>query len=152
MKRALFAAILCSLVLVSCGKTVPASVPAQIKNGIIELKTPPRAPGQESALGLKCDPIETVRIAFVGVGGRGASAVKRYTQIDGVKIMAFCDLKQDRLDLCQSYLKEAGLPEADTYLGEESYKDLCDRDDIDLVYIATDWLGRYASHTYCKLP
>ena len=161
MKRALFAAILCSLVLVSCGKTVPASVPAQIKNGIIELKTPPRAPGQESALGLKCDPIETVRIAFVGVGGRGASAVKRYTQIDGVKIMAFCDLKQDRLDLCQSYLKEAGLPEADTYLGEESYKDLCDRDDIDLVYIATDWLDHvpislyaleHGHHVACEVP
>ena len=161
MKRALFAAILCSLVLVSCGKTVPASVPAQIKNGIIELKTPPRAPGQTSALGLICDPIETVRIAFVGVGGRGASAVKRYTQIDGVKIMAFCDLKQDRLDLCQSYLKEAGLPEADTYLGEESYKDLCNRDDIDLVYIATDWLDHvpislyaleHGHHVACEVP
>ena len=117
------------LALASCGKKVPASVPAEIKNGMIELKAPARAPGQESALGLKCDPIETVRIAFVGVGGRGASAVSRYTHIDGVKIMAFCDLKQERVDLCNDILKKAGLPEADTYVGPEAYKELCDRDD-----------------------
>ena len=92
----LMAAIVCLLSLSSCGKKVPASVPATIKNGMIELKTPPRAPGQVSALGLKCDPIDTVRIAFVGVGGRGTSAVSRYTQIDGVKIVAVCDLKQER--------------------------------------------------------
>ena len=98
MRKFLFAAFVCVLALASCGKKVPASVPAEIKNGMIELKAPARAPGQESALGLKCDPIETVRIAFVGGGGRGASAVSRYTHIDGVKIMAFCDLEQERVD------------------------------------------------------
>ena len=140
MRKAILLACVCALALASCGKKVPASVPAVVKNGMIELKTPPRAPGQESALGMKCDPIDTVRIAFVGVGGRGTSAVSRYTHMDGVKIMAFCDLKQERLDICQDILKNAGLPAADNYLGPEAYKDLCDRDDIDLVYIATDWV------------
>ena len=157
----MFLALVCILPLVSCGKKVPASVPAQIKNGIIELKAPPRAPGQVSALGMKCDPIETVRIAFVGVGGRGTSAVSRYTHIDGVKIVALCDLKQERLDICQNILKEAGLPAADNYLGEEAYKELCDRDDIDLVYIATDWLDHvpisvyaleHGHHVACEVP
>ena len=161
MRKLFFLAIICSLAIASCGKKVPASVPATIKDGMIELKTPPRAPGQQSALGMACDPIDTVRIAFVGVGGRGASAVKRYTQIDGVRIMAFCDLKQDRLDLCQGYLKDAGLPEADNYLGETAYKELCDRDDIDLVYIATDWLDHvpisvyaleHGHHVACEVP
>ena len=55
-----------ALTLVSCGKKVPASVPATLKNGMIELKAPARAPGQVSALGMACDPIDTVRIAFVG--------------------------------------------------------------------------------------
>ena len=109
MKNTVFAAIVCLLALVSCGKKVPASVPAVIRNGMIELKTPPRAPGQVSALGLTCDPIDTVRIAFVGVGGRGSAAVRRYTFLDGVKIVAFCDLKQENLDTCQDILKEAGL-------------------------------------------
>ncbi len=162
MKKHLFFLVCaCALALASCGKKVPASVPAVIKNGMIELKAPERAAGQQSALGLKCDPIETVRIAFVGVGGRGTSAVSRYTQIEGVKIMALCDLKQERVDICNDILKKAGLPEADTYVGPEAYKELCDRDDIDLVYIATDWvvhvpISLYAlehgHHVACEVP
>ena len=161
MKRSIFVAFICILTLVSCGRKVPASVPAQIKNGMIELKAPARAPGQVSALGMKCDPIDTVRIAFVGVGGRGTSAVRRYTHLEGVKIVAFCDLDQERLDICQDILTQAGLPAADNYLGEEAYKELCDRDDIDLVYIATDWLDHvpisvyaleHGHHVACEVP
>ena len=77
MKKIVFAALIGLLTLASCDKKVPASLPAVIKNGMIELKAPPRAPGQVSALGLKCEPIDTVRIAFVGVGGRGIAAVRR---------------------------------------------------------------------------
>ncbi len=140
MKKSLYLLLICLLAVVSCGKKIPASVPAVIKNGVIELKTPPRAPGQQSALGLRCDPIDTVRIAFVGVGGRGAGAVRRYTFIEGVKVVAVCDEKQDRVDYCNRILKKAGLPEAETYVGSEAYREVCERDDIDLVYIATDWL------------
>lgn len=124
----------------SCTKKVPASVPAHIKNGKIVLQAPDRAPGQTSAIGLKCAPIETVRIAFVGIGGRGTGAVQRYTQIDGVQIAALCDERQERVDICQKVLAKAGLPAAKEYVGAEAYKDLCKNEDIDLVYIATDWL------------
>ena len=160
MKRVLFVLAM-ALTLASCGKKVPASVPATIKNGMIELKAPARAPGQVSALGMACDPIDTVRIAFVGVGGRGTAAVRRYTFLEGVKIVALCDLYQERLDICQDILKEAGLPAADNYLGDTAYKELCDRDDIDLVYIATDWLPHvpislyaleHGHHVACEVP
>ena len=160
MKRVLFILAI-ALTLASCGKKVPASVPAVIRNGMIELKAPARAPGQVSALRMACDPIDTVRIAFVGVGGRGTSAVRRYTFIEGVQIVALCDLDQERLDICQEILREAGLPAADNYLGETAYMDLCDRDDIDLVYIATDWLPHvpislyaleHGHHVACEVP
>ena len=160
MKRVLFILAM-ALTLASCGKKVPASVPATIKNGMIELKAPARAPGQVSALGMACDPIDTVRIAFVGVGGRGTAAVRRYTFLEGVKIVALCDLYQERLDICQDILKEAGLPAADNYLGDTAYKELCERDDIDLVYIATDWLPHvpislyaleHGHHVACEVP
>ena len=150
-----------ALTLSSCFPAPPASVPATRKNGMIELKAPARAPGQESALGMACDPIDTVRIAFVGVGGRGTAAVRRYTFLEGVKIVALCDLYQERLDICQDILKEAGLPAADNYLGDTAYMDLCDRDDIDLVYIATDWLPHvpislyaleHGHHVACEVP
>ena len=31
------------------------------------------------------------------------------------------------------------LPAADIYVGEDVWKEMCGRDDIDLVYICTDW-------------
>lgn len=37
-------------------------------------------------------------------------------------------------------LNRAGIPEATAYYGSENaWKQLCERDDIDLIYIATDW-------------
>ena len=130
----------CIIVAASCCKVVPASVPAKIKDGKIVLETPRRAPGQTSALRMTCEPIDTVKIAFVGIGGRGTGAVSRYTHIEGVKIVALCDERPERVEICQGILSKAGLPAAEEYVGADAYKDLCKNENIDLVYIATDWL------------
>jgi len=140
MKKLFVLIPICMLALASCCKSVPASVPAHVRDGRIVLETPERPAGQQSALQMACEPIDTVKIAFVGIGGRGASAVLRYTQIEGVKIAAFCDELQERVDLCESYLADAGLPAAAQYVGSEAYVDLCKNEDVDLVYVATDWL------------
>ena len=110
------------------------------KSTCIEFPEPARPAGQQDVLQLKCDPIDTVRIAFIGVGTRGSGAVKRYTQIDGVKIVALCDLVPAYIERAQNILKEAGLPAAEVYCGEEDlWKKICERDDIDLIYVCTDW-------------
>ena len=110
------------------------------KSTCIEFPEPARPAGQQDVLQLKCDPIDTVRIAFIGVGTRGSGAVKRYTQIDGVKIVALCDLVPAYIERAQNILKEAGLPAAEVYCGEEDlWKKVCERDDIDLIYVCTDW-------------
>ena len=45
------------------------------------------------------------------------------------------------MEKCQGILKKAGIPEAAGYSGsEDAWKQLCEREDINLVYIATDWL------------
>ena len=55
--------------------------------------------------------------------------------------MALCDVEADRVASAQEILKEAGLPEAASYSGStEAYKEMCEREDLDLVYIATDWI------------
>ena len=148
MKRLFFAAAVCLLALAGCKQSIPASMPAQIKDGAIELSTPAREPGQVSALGLKCDPIDTVRIAFVGVGGRGSEAVKRYTYLDGVKVVAVCDLYKEKTERANSILTGKGCPAAEEYVGPEAYKEICERDDIDLVYIATDWMSHVPIAVY----
>ncbi|MCD8312589.1 MAG: Gfo/Idh/MocA family oxidoreductase [Bacteroidales bacterium] len=111
----------------------------RIVDGTIVFNVPDRAPGQESVLGLTTDPMEVVRVGFVGLGMRGPDAVNRMTYIDGVEIKALCDLLPERVEKAQKILADRGFPEADGYSGEEGYKELCERDDIDLVYIATGW-------------
>jgi predicted dehydrogenase len=72
---------------------------------------------------------------------RGPGAVYRFTHIPGVKIVALCDVEADRVASAQEILKEAGLPEAASYSGStEAYKEMCEREDLDLVYIVTDWI------------
>jgi predicted dehydrogenase len=110
-------------------------------DGIIRTDVPERPAGQEHVLGLVTEPLDTVRVGFVGLGMRGPGAVYRFTHIPGVKIVALCDVEADRVSSAQNILMEAGLPEAAAYSGStEAYKEMCERDDIDLIYIATDWV------------
>ena len=109
-------------------------------DGVIETQVPSRAEGQKSAIGLKVEPLEAVRVGFVGLGMRGPGAVERWTYIPGTQVVALCDYDRERAEACQQYLKNASMPPAAIYYGEKGYEDLCKRDDIDLVYIATDWL------------
>ena len=58
------------------------------KSGVIQVDVPKRPAGQEHVLGLTVAPIDTVRVGFVGLGSRGPYAVRRFTRIPGVKIVA----------------------------------------------------------------
>lgn len=89
--------------------------------------------------GYAAPPMEKVRIGFIGLGNRGPGAVVRMSKIEGVEITAICDLRPERIDFVKEKLKGTShMP--DTYSGsEEEWKKLCEREDIDLVYIATPW-------------
>lgn len=111
-----------------------------IKDNVIVFDTPLRVDGQTSMLGFAAEPIDTVRIGFIGLGMRGADAVYRMTFIDNVEIVALCDLLPEKVEKVQKEILEAkGLPRAAEYFGETAYQQLCERNDIDLVYIATNW-------------
>ena len=109
------------------------------EKGTIVLDTPQRAAGQKDVIGLTAEKRETVRVAFVGLGMRGPGAVNRFAHIPGVEIVALCDFVEKRAEGCQKYLRQQGLPPADVYFGEKGYEEICQRPDIDLVYVATDW-------------
>ena len=111
--------------------------------GTIVVKTPERPAGQTSAIGLTVPKMEVVRVGFVGLGMRGPGAVERFTYIPGVQIVALCDYEQERAEKCQKFLQKASMPKAAVYSGEKGYEQLCKRDDIDLVYVATDWLHHF---------
>ena len=100
---------------------------------------PPRPEGQTDVIGLRCDPIPVVRAAFIGIGQRGYGAIERFLVLDGVEVMAICDLEQQNIDRTQTLLKQNGKPEVDAYTGEEDWKKVCERNDIDIVYVNTHW-------------
>jgi predicted dehydrogenase len=102
-------------------------------------ETPTRPAGQKDVLELRCEPIDTVRMAIIGLGMRGSGAVYRYNFIEGAKIVALCDVVPDYVERAQKMLVEAGKPKADEYTGAEDWKKICERDDIDLIYVCTHW-------------
>ena len=111
--------------------------------GSIEIETPARPAGQKDVLGLRVPAIKTVRIGLVGLGMRGPGAVENFCVIPGVEVVALCDYEEARAERCQQYLKKAGLAPAAIYSGENGFKELCARPDIDLVYVATDWAHHF---------
>ena len=129
---------------------------------IIRTEVPERPAGQEDMLLYAAPPLDTVRIGFIGLGMRGPGAVERMCQIDGTKIVALCDVEQDRVEGASGILERFGRPEAAEYYGsEDAWMQLCDRDDFDLVYIATDWkvhakIAKYAmehgKHVAIEVP
>lgn len=84
--------------------------------------------------------LETVRIGFIGLGNRGPGAVERIAHIEGVAITALCDKNMERVDKVQEILSNYGLPAAKSYGGNpDAWKDLCQSEAVDLVYICTPW-------------
>ena len=95
--------------------------------------------GNKSVMGLACKPLETVRIAIIGLGMRGSEAVRRLLQLEGVKINALCDLVPEFVADANARLREAGQKEASAYTGIDDWMKVCEREDIDLVYNCTPW-------------
>jgi len=84
--------------------------------------------------------LDTVRVGLIGLGHRGPGSLRNLTRIEGVEIKAICDIRKERLEVGRNIIKEAGLPPASTYgEKEDSWKEMCDRDDIDLIYQVTPW-------------
>ena len=111
--------------------------------GTIVVETPARPAGQKNVLDLKLPKYKTVRIGLVGLGMRGPGAVDNFCVLPGVEIVALCDFVEARAVAQNEKLRKRGLPPAAIYSGENGYKELCARPDIDLVYIATDWAHHF---------
>ena len=89
--------------------------------------------------GYAAPPIETVRIGIIGLGMRGPGAVRRMSFLEGVEIRGLCDLLPERAERAREMLKETS-HHPELYGGKPyAWKALCDRDDIDLIYICTPW-------------
>lgn len=150
------------ILILGCALSVVGQAQTTIKHTPIQIETPQRPAGQKDAIQLVAPKLETVRVGFIGLGMRGPGAVERFTHIPGVKIVALCDVEPGRVTKAQEILTKAGLPKAAEYSGStEAWKQLCQRKDLDLVYVVTDWkshaeMGVYAmeqgKHVAIEVP
>lgn len=100
--------------------------------------------GSEKAFnmcGYAAPKLDKVRIGFIGLGNRGPGAVNRTSKIEGVEIKALCDLRPEKANGAKKKLLEAtNAFNPDVYTGgENEWKKVCERKDVDLIYIATPW-------------
>ena len=106
----------------------------------IPASAPPRSAGAMPMMDFVAPPMDRVRIGIIGVGNRGTGFVRHFCNIDGAEITALCDLRQSALERAASIITDLGRPLVATYTGSDyAYRDLLDRDDIDIVIIATPW-------------
>jgi hypothetical protein len=83
--------------------------------------------------------IDTIRIGFIGLGRRGPSHLLNMSLLEGVDIKALCDLRPEKANAAKKRIEHYNINPT-LYTGDvEAWKKLCDRQDIDLVYICTPW-------------
>ena len=89
--------------------------------------------------GYSAPKIDTVRIGFIGLGSRGPGHVTNMSLLEGVEIKALCDIVPEQAEKAKKRIEFAGFNPT-LYSGDpNAWKKMCDRDDIDLVYICTPW-------------
>ncbi|MEG1686808.1 MAG: Gfo/Idh/MocA family oxidoreductase [Angelakisella sp.] len=97
--------------------------------------------------------MKEIRIGIIGAGMISHQHMERYQQIPNAKVVAVCDLNQDRLDAwCSKYQVQQGYTD---------YRKLLERDDLDAVDVclhnnlhvpmALEVL-RAGKHCYCEKP
>ncbi|GAB3714354.1 Gfo/Idh/MocA family oxidoreductase [Spirosoma flavus] len=85
-------------------------------------------------------PLAKVRLGFIGVGLRGRSHVSQALYRDDVEITAICDISADAIAKTNAMIEKAGRKAPVAYSkGDEAFKEMLKRDDIDGVVIATPW-------------
>lgn len=149
--------------LLACAMTIMAAMAITV-SAVTPIKTdvPERPAGQTHLVGFATAPMDSVRVGFIGLGMRGYTAVERMLHVPGAVVKAVCDIEPDRVAKVEKMLADAGHAPVASYTGsEDAWKALCDRDDIDLVYIVTDWVNHtpmalYAmeqgKHTAIEVP
>lgn len=94
----------------------------------------------QSVQAAQAKPLGTVRLGFIGVGGRGTGHVRDVLRIPNVQLKAVCDTAASRVEAIQNMTQKAGQSRPEGYSrGENDYKRLCANPDLDAIYVATPW-------------
>jgi len=83
---------------------------------------------------------KVIHVGVVGVGGRGSALLMNLLRLDGVVVSAICDPQADRVAHAQQMVAQTGQPKPEGYSrGDQDFRRVADRKDLDLVVNATPW-------------
>ena len=80
--------------------------------------------------------MEKVKVGIIGYGCRSYGMTDILLGFDDVEIVAVCDKYADRVENAVNRVKEK---RGNTPVGTQNYKELLAMDEVEAVYIATDW-------------
>ena len=87
---------------------------------------------------VKVQPMDIVRVGFVGIGSRGTHLLSLLLDLKGVEVRAVCDIIPERVAKAEQMVTAAGQPKPTGYSrGETDFKRLCETEELDLVVNAT---------------
>jgi hypothetical protein len=86
------------------------------------------------------DKDRTLRLGFVGIGGRGSYHLNAALGIEGIEVPAICEVIPERLQQAKKWIEEAGLPTPNLYdRGVTDFRRLCETEKLDAVICSTSW-------------
>lgn len=105
---------------------------------------------------------KTIRLGFVGVGGRGSYHLDTALGIEGVEVPAICDINPTNLYRAKKWVEESGQPSPRLYdRGPTDFIRLCEKENLDAVICATPWdthtpvclaAMKNDKHAACEVP
>jgi predicted dehydrogenase len=99
------------------------------------VRTTPPSQG-ETMIGVPFEKLDVVRFGFIGVGGRGVGQMNEVLPIQGTEVTAVSDVAAAAIQRALDCVQKTGraLPAVET-----DWRRLCDRNDVDVVYICSPW-------------
>jgi predicted dehydrogenase len=107
-------------------------------------------------------PNDEIRIAVIGIGGRGGGLINDFQKLQGVNVVALCDADQRRVDQhLENFKTKYEIQDASAIQGYVDARKILDRKDIDAVAIATPnhwhslmtvWACQAGKHVYVEKP
>jgi len=108
------------------------------------IKSVPTSQGK-SMLGVPFQKLDVVRVGVIGLGGRGYSVMGEVLAVEGTKVVALSDPVEAHALKAKERVEKAG---HGTPVIESSWQKLCERKDVDLIYVCTAWNNHVPQAVY----
>ena len=146
---------------VSTAGAAALALGASLRAGAAAAPATPRRKGR-SAVGLVAPKLDVVRWGVIGLGARGSGTLREAMLLEHCEICGLCDNHAPTLARAVAAVQKTGRPDPAVFGdGDEAYKKMLERADIDAVFICSPWRWhvpmavaamRAGKHAFVEVP